>query len=190
AVLRAPIGVGRPDRLMRLLGTWPCLLKTRLAQVAVAQVRLDPTLHPRLGFSRYPGRVGSHVGDQTRGALAAQLDALVEVLCQAHRLPRPVAETARRVLLKCRRDVGRWDDLASPFPLDGNDAILGAIQLLHRGPGVGLGLQLQLAVGFGETSHEAGLETLFLLLLGQDGVYGPGFLGCEGPNLILAVDDQ
>src|SRR5215510_12688612 len=189
-ILRTPVGVGGPDRLMRVLGARPRLLLTRLAQVAIPQVALDPAVDLRLGFSRDPGRVGPHVRDQACRTITAQLDAFVQVLRQAHRLFRCVAETAGRVLLKRGGYVRRRRILAPPLLFDGYDAIFGAFQFADGGQSLGLGLELEFDVWLGQPAHEASFEPLLLALRRQDGVYRPGFLWREGPDLLFAVDDE
>ena len=66
-------------------------------------------------------RVGAHVGDQADVALARQLDALVEFLCNAHRALRIEAELARRFLLQRRRRERRCRVAAALFLADAED---------------------------------------------------------------------
>src|SRR5207237_8113080 len=91
-VLRPPGRIGRPDRLVGLLGAGPRLLLAGLAQVAVAEAVLDPLLDLALRLPGDAGGVRAHVGDEAGRPLRAELDALVQVLRQAHRPLRREAE--------------------------------------------------------------------------------------------------
>src|SRR5207302_8448472 len=78
-------GVGGPDRLVSVLGARPCLLLPAGTQVLVSEARADPVAGPLVGLVGDAGRVGPHVGDEPGRPFVAQLDALVEILSQAHR---------------------------------------------------------------------------------------------------------
>ena len=70
-VLRAPARIGGPDRLVGLLGADPRLVAAPAAQVAVAELALDPAADLALGLGADAGGVGAHVGDEAGAALGA-----------------------------------------------------------------------------------------------------------------------
>src|SRR5208282_4134700 len=62
-------------------------------------------------------RIGAHVGDETNRAFA-DVDALVQLLRDAHGLLRTEAELARGLLLQRRRREGRGRVATSLFAID------------------------------------------------------------------------
>ena len=101
--LRRAREIGRPDRLVRLLGVLgPGAIGARLVrQVALAVGACDPL---PAGGERLAGHlhaVGAHVGDQA-DRLAIERDALEQALRGAHRAIGAEAELARRFLLQGR----------------------------------------------------------------------------------------
>src|SRR5262249_30310278 len=98
----------RPDRLAGLLGAAPRLVgRRRLGDVLHADARDDPAARRGLRLARHPDRVGPHVSDETLGAFRPEVDALVELLGDRHRLARREAELAPRLLLQRRGDERR-----------------------------------------------------------------------------------
>ena len=81
----------------------------------------DELAHLLQRLGRDARRVGTHVGDQADGAFAAELDALVELLRDAHGAARRVAELARGLLLQARRDERRRREAAALLALDLGD---------------------------------------------------------------------
>src|SRR5690606_23095662 len=106
--LRRVLHRRRTDRLVRVLRLLARAVDRRLLrQVLLAVAGLDELARVRLRLGRDAGRVGAHVGDETDRALAAELDALVELLRDAHRPLRAERQLARRLLLQTRRDERR-----------------------------------------------------------------------------------
>ena len=105
--VRRAADVGRPDRLVSVLRPGRRLGGAGSAEVALTVLALDVGLHPGIGVGGDARRVGAHVGDEADRALGAEVDALVELLGDAHRDVRPHAQAAGRVLLQRRGDVGR-----------------------------------------------------------------------------------
>ncbi len=120
-------GVGRPDRLVGLLGA---LVGARIRPRLLGHVgRPVPLLQVAAGHvDRLAGevrRVGSHVGDQAHAAFVGQVDALVELLGDPHRAVGGHAETARRGLLQRAGDE-RWIRLRpGPRHVDRLDGVAG-----------------------------------------------------------------
>ena len=113
-------GRGRTDGLVRLLGVLRLgLVDARLLGHLVRAVEprgdLADLLH-RLGRQRH--RVGTHVGDEADAALA-DVDALVELLREAHGAPRVEAELARGLLLQRRGGEGRRRVAPALLAVDG-----------------------------------------------------------------------
>src|SRR5690606_36587814 len=76
-------GVRRADGLVGLLRALLLLAGPQAGRggdVALAEALARPVTAGRRGFRRDAGRVGAHVGDEADGALAADVDALVELL--------------------------------------------------------------------------------------------------------------
>ena len=190
--VRGPAGdVGRADRLVRLLGVAGLGLVDpgRLRQVGLPEAFDDGVADSADGLVGDLHAVGPHVGDQA-DHLAAQVDALVELLCGAHGPGRAEAELARGLLLQGRGGEGRRRVAADLLALDLLDL---------EGPGL-----LQPAGG----RHGAGLVAeveLFELLalqvaqprgeeragpVGQLDVDGPELPRLEDLDLGLALADQ
>src|SRR6185437_124705 len=139
--VRAAREIGRADRLMRLL---------RVLRRALVEARLRrPVLGAVILLDEAAGRgdrlvgerdaVGPHIGDEA-DRLAAEIDALVEPLRQAHRPAGAEAELARGFLLQGRGGEGRLRVAADLLALD-----LGDGEAARPGDGVGGGARLGLA---------------------------------------------
>src|SRR6185369_15143225 len=102
-----------------------------LVRAGVEVRALGEILLPELGLDVLTGhldrlaaevrRIGSHVGDQGDGALAGDLDALVELLSRTHRALRVEAKAAARGLLEGRGDVRGARAARGPLGLDARD---------------------------------------------------------------------
>ena len=91
----------RADRLVRFLRALLGLVDgRRVGQVLAPQPPGHPLAGLLLRLRGHAHRVGAHVGDETDRALVAELDALVELLGQHHRLLGREVELAARVLLQ------------------------------------------------------------------------------------------
>ena len=86
-------------------------LARRLGQVIGAKLCLDETTQVINGLVRQVDRVGTHVGDETRGPALSDIKAFIQLLRHAHRALRSKAELARGLLLQRRGDEG-WGRIA------------------------------------------------------------------------------
>src|SRR5574341_985217 len=99
---------GRADRFVRLLRAATRAIGRRLGgHVVPPNPRDDPLTRRLLGLPRDTDRVGPHVGDEPLGALRAEVDALVELLRDRHRLLGGEPEPAPGFLLERRGDERR-----------------------------------------------------------------------------------
>ena len=115
-----PGGVGRPDRLVGLLGA---LVGARIHPRLLGHVgRSMPLLEVAAGhvdrLAREVRGVGSHVGDQAHAAFVGQVDALVELLGDPHRAVSRHAEAARGGLLQGARNERRIGLRPRPRDID------------------------------------------------------------------------
>ena len=183
--------VGRPDRLVRLLG----VLAGRVAvgfggQVLLAVLGLDQVADAGEGLLRDSEAVGTHVGDETDGPRAVDVDAFVKLLGDLHRLLAREPQPDGGLLLeraRLERRVGLVELLGLVHL--GDDVRLGRQHVADLlGFGLGLGGELGAFV-----LGQSGLESFVLKgRAGRADVGGdlPEFFLDEGPNLHLAVDDQ
>ena len=106
--VRLAEGVGRPDRLVRLLGTFVAARvdPRRIGQVGVTEPLLEIPPGHADRLAREVRRVGSHVGDEAHASLVWEVDALVELLRDPHRTVGRHAQAAARGLLQRARDEG------------------------------------------------------------------------------------
>src|SRR5262245_14659102 len=87
--------------LVRLLGAPARAIDGwRLRKVLAPEALADEPPRSLLGLAGDLHRVGPHVGDEPHGPLAAQVDSLVELLGQRHRLPGREPELAAGLLLE------------------------------------------------------------------------------------------
>ncbi len=160
-IARPPRDVGRPDRFVRLLR----VLRLRLIAAGrvrhVARAVLGPDRRPdrRHGLFRDLHAVGAHIGDQA-DRLAADLDALVKALGDAHRMRGSKAELAARLLLQRRGGEGRRRVALGRLGFDRGDGKSRLFQRLLERLGLGAGADVEpcdlLPVG----AHEPRLEAL------------------------------
>jgi hypothetical protein len=87
-------------RILRVLRFVVGVEARRIGQVRLAIHHLDILARLFRGRRRHARRVGAHVGDETYGALVADLYSFVEILRQSHRALRSEAEFFCRVLLQ------------------------------------------------------------------------------------------
>ena len=186
-LIRQELDVGRADGLVRVLRVSLGLEHARPAGIIFRAVAAADKARRRGGrLVREAQRVGTHVGDQTGQAVFAQLDALVQLLRNAHGAARGHVELAAGLLLQGRGDERRRGaalflaalDLAHDKRLAGHS---GDDRLRLR-----LVFELRLAVCIavvagGELPAVRGLEQR---------LDGPVFLGHERADLVFAVHDQ
>ena len=130
--------------------------------------------------------VGTHIGDEADGALAADVDALIELLRNGHRAARRHIELSGGLLLQRGGDERRRRRAALFRALDARNG-----EFL---PGdvaqdlVGLGLAVQLALLF--LAVIVRREAARLVQAAQQHVDRPVFLRHEGLDLLLALHDK
>ncbi|OPZ01303.1 MAG: hypothetical protein BWZ09_02745 [Alphaproteobacteria bacterium ADurb.BinA305] len=131
--------------------------------------------------------VGAHVGDQTDGALGADVDPLVELLGDSHRAPVAETELARGILLQRGGDERRRRVAALLAALDVADRVVGALQIGDDGARLVAGLDLQLLAGL---LDQLRLEGELLVLRREERGERPVLFWYKGLDLPLAVDNQ
>ena len=190
-MFRPARGIGRPDRLVGLLGVLGLGLVDpgRRGQVGVAEAVEHDLAHAGQSFPGDLNAVGPHVGDQADG-LAAQVDALVELLGDPHGPGRAEAQLARRLLLQRGGGEGRVGIAPGLLALDLLDSETGSrFQDLDRVVRGRLVAQVELvellAAQMGQPGGEVGLGRVL-----QPDVDGPVLLGLEDLDLGLALADQ
>ena len=130
-------------------------------------------------------RVGTHIGDQTHGALAFNIHALVKLLGNGHGAAGGHAELAAGLLLHGgggKGGRGRTVLIRPLHGLDGKDSIL---RLLYHGFHLGGGFQLCLLAVL--PVIPGGEGQLFHVIAGEVGVQRPVFLRLEILDLPLPV---
>jgi hypothetical protein len=173
--------------LLRVLGLGRVLAR-RARHVAVAVFLADHPARGLHGFRRHVDAVGTHIGDETDG-LAADVDAFVEPLRDAHGLRRGKAELARGLLLQGRGGERRVGVALGGLRLDVRYREGRKLQILLEGLGVLAVADVEardlLAVG----AHEARVEHA-AVLGGERRDQRPVFARLEGLDLELAVADE
>ena len=185
-------GVGRPDRLVRLLRALRLgAIDPRLFGESLLAVEPDDDLADLPDrFLREIDRVGAHVRDQADLALA-DVHALVQLLRHAHGLLSAETELAGGFLLQGRGGEGRSGIPAPLFSVDGEHGELAAGGLVERAHRLVRGtlrgeaelLDLRAPV----LDQLGGKLLLGVLELGID---GPVFARHERRDLILALADH
>jgi len=183
---------GRADRLVGLLRVLRlgAVLVGGLRHVVGAVALADMVADFADGVVRQVDRVGTHVGDQTHGALA-DVDALVEILGGAHGARGGQPELAYPFLLhggggERRRGVALA--LAAVDLGDGELAIGGRLETFPRRGGAGLVLEGELRDLLAVELIEARGERL--VVGATVGGNRPVFARVEGFDLLLALDDH
>ena len=160
-----------------------------VADVVVAPAARDELFGGGACLGGDAQRVGTHVGDQTHGAVACNVHAFVQCLGSAHRAGGREAKGTAGVLLQGGGDKGRRGLAAALAFFQLGDGVAFTIQRGHDGIGL-------LFVGDGQLfavsgSGQAGRKAVFAVALGvQRGVDVPIFIGLEVFNFQLAVADQ
>ncbi len=172
---------------MGLLGALLRLVGGRgVGEILASEPPGDPGAGLVLGLASDAHGVGAHVGDEADRALAPQLDALVELLRQHHRLLGREVELAARLLLKGGGDEGRRGIAPALAARHALDPPGGAVQRCHDRQGGGLRgqrrlLAVVLAQGRGEFRRILAPETR---------VERPVLGGDEGQDLALALGEE
>ena len=189
-ILRRAEEVGRTDRLVRLLGILGLgRVDARLGrQVALAVLGLDqaPRLADRFGGELYA--IGAHIGDQA-DRLAADIDAFIEALGNAHGGGGADTKLARGLLLQGRGDEGRRRVAPHLAAVDRRHGEGAALDLTLGLLGPRLGVEIELVELAAVEMGEAGLQGLFLGGA-EEGVDRPVFAALEDLDLGLALADQ
>src|ERR1700674_451323 len=189
--IRCAFDVGRPDRLVRILDR-ALGLELHLVAASIGRPVLlgDEASSRRARIVRDAEGGGAHVRDQAHGPLAAELDAFVELLRQAHRPVRLHPQPVRCILLQRARFVGRRRIPHAVFGLNREHLVAGAFELRHDlidlaffGE-VELFLAAQLAV---QTRAEDALRQVDL---GEHRVERPRFDRNELFDLLFPLADQ
>ena len=187
-VLRGQVHVGGPDGLVGVLGAGFGLVDPGLAGVVVRAVAgEDEVLRGGGGLVGQAEGVGTHIGDETHGALPLDVHALIELLGDGHGPPGRHVELAAGLLLEGGGDEGGRGVALLVLPLDAGDGEGGVLHRLHDGVDLRLAVQLHLLL----PAVEAGLE---LPQVGGDAgeisVQGPVLLGDEGLDVGLPLAHQ
>ena len=130
--------------------------------------------------------VGTHIGDQTHGAVARDVHAFVQRLSRAHGAGSRKAQAAGCLLLQGTGDERRGGLLGALAFFQLTHRVLGPFQPLFDGAGLGLGVRQQLfalVVG-GQAGREA------LVPHAEGGIHIPVFFGLEALDLLFAVVDE
>ena len=137
-------------------------------------------------FVRNAQAVGTHIGDQTHGAVACNIHTFVQGLGSAHGAGGRKAQPAGRLLLQGAGDEGRSGLLCPLALFQLCHHVLGPFQTLFNGPGLGFvfGQQL-LALGIGSQTRRKAL-----VACAEGGVHVPVFVRLEALDLLFAVIDQ
>ena len=113
---------GGPNGFVRVLGRLLALEDVGLSRSRGFAVAIhDPRAHIVHRVLGQPGGIRAHVGDEAGGAFVAQLDTLVQPLCQAHGALGREAQLAGGFLLQAGSDEGRGRILAALLALDSGD---------------------------------------------------------------------
>ena len=185
-----PRGVGRSDRLVRLLGVrgGGAVDPRRIGKVAVAKTLADLAAHAGDGLAAELNTVGPHVGDQA-GGLAADIDAFIKPLRDLHCPAGRKAELSRGFLLQRRGGERRFRIFTDAAGLDVRDLQSLGLDGGGGGDGLGLGADIQLAKLLAIQMGEARLE-ISPVSLSKLGLDGPVFLRDEGLDGGFALADQ
>ena len=209
--LRQHGGRGGADRLVRFLRVARFVLvhARRIGHGFRAIQLADHLANFTDGFVGKIDRIGTHVGDETDGALAV-VDTFIKLLRESHGALRRVAELARRFLLQRRGGEGRRRVAVTLLALDVEHGERAgrhkpprafAIGLCHSGAGtarrpqcrldgigtgrVGEAELLDLASGELDETERKGLSAAF-----ADGIERPVFARYKRLNFRLALADH
>ena len=189
-VLRRPEQVGRTHGFVRFLGVLGLGRVDTGARrdVVGAVLGLDQAagLADRLGRELHA--IGTHVGDEA-DRLAADVDAFVQALGDAHGGGGAEAQLARCFLLQGRGDEGRRRVAPDLAAVDGGDGEGATLDLVLGLFGALLGVEVELLELAAVEMGEAGLQHL-LLGRAEIGIDRPVFAGLEDFDLRFALADQ
>ena len=178
--------IGRPDRLVRLLGVLGLdLVEARLGRDIGGPVFLADHL-ARLSQTFRADRhaVGPHIGDQAAGLV----DALIQFLRRLHGALGGEAQLARGFLLQGRGGEGRRRIAANRLLLDRVDGEVAGQDGGARGAGGRLVLDVQTLHALAGMFDQSGGEGRAVGV--QVGLDGPVFLRLELLDLHFAIDDD
>ena len=182
-------GRGGADGLVGVLGGGGragLVLALDGADIPFAPVAADVLLGGGHRLVRDAQRVGTHIGDQADGAVAGDLDALVQRLGGPHGAGGRKAEPAAGLLLQGGGDKGRRRHAAAAALVHLGDDVVFAVQRGQDAVGllpVGDGQLFAVGAG-GQPGGKGGLA------LAELGVDVPVFVRLEGVDLQLPVADQ
>src|SRR5256712_6093823 len=184
---RLQADLGGSDRLVRLLGAPArAVCGRRVGHVIESEPSRDPLPRLRLRFARHADPVGAHIVDDALRALGSEVDPLVELLGDRHRLLRGEAELPARLLLQGRGDERRHRAPAALAARDRLDEEPGVLERRHeRARRVPVRQRHLLAVDLLQRRDELGRE-----LGGEPRVERPVLDRDERLDLALAVHDQ
>src|SRR5262249_43971658 len=129
--------------------------------------------------------VGTHIGDQAVRAVVAQVDTLIKLLRDRHRLLRREAELSRGLLLHARGDKRRCWLSRALFLLDGADFPVRVLEAIEKRIDRCSVRKLRvLTVRLKERSIEVDA------VLGERAADRPILLGLERFNFLLAVNNE
>ena len=141
--LRRQLDAAGPDGLMGVLGPGLGLIHPGLAGVVgLAVAGADMPCGGGQGLVADAEGIGTHIGDQAHGALPLDIDALIELLGDAHSPRRAHAKAAAGLLLQRGSDERGGGGAGLFAALHGGD---GEVLPLRRGDN---GIDLRLAVQF------------------------------------------
>ena len=181
------LDIGRADRLVRVLRTVLGAERARLARIErIAVLLTDERSRSRGRIVRQAERVGTHISDQTGETVALQFNTFVQLLRDAHGAAGHHIELAGSLLLQGRGGKRRRSRLALLTALDRMHGKGLTGDLVYDGHGLCLRLELALTGGVAVVTG----GELTALRGAQRSLNGPVFLGHEGADLVLTVDDQ
>ena len=164
------------------------VLARRAGHVAVAVFLADHPAGGLHGLWRHVDAVGSHIGDEADG-LAADVDAFVQTLGDAHGLRRGEPQLARGLLLQGRGGEGRVGVALGGLGLDVRHREGGKLQVLLEGLGVLAVADVEALDLLAVRAHEARVEHP-AVLGGERRDDRPVFPRLEGLDLEFAVADE
>ena len=179
--------VAGPDGLVRVLGSGlrPVMAGLGGAEGLAVALR-DQAARGGDGLLRETEGVGTHIGDQTHGAVSGHVHALIELLGDGHGAARGHVELAGGLLLEGGGDEGGRGRAVLFGLLDGLHGEALTLHVALDGLDLGLGLQRALFA----VAVVVGLEGSGLVDAAQGHVQGPVFLRHEGADLLLPLHDH
>ena len=155
--------------------------------VGGAVAAVDERTGGHLGLMGDAQRIGTHIGNKTHGALAAELHALIQLLGDGHGAAGGHIQFAGGLLLEGGGGEGRGRRALLIRPLHALDGEGPGHNILTDGLGLRLGGGLVLFAVFPVVM---GLEKGLIPLLMEQGIQGPILLGHEGLDFLLPLGHQ